>query len=196
MANELFDSYGRPVHINGPGAERIGTVSGVLKVVSDTKTLVADGDYAANDVMSESKTAGTCYTFDAIARANGGGGYITKARVVYSRAAGVTAITPRIALFLFKAVPTSVLNDNAANTALLAADKDNYLGMIVFPALSSYGSTTACTAKKVPDGVDLPMAFECAANDDAIYGIAVILDTEANETAGAALDFKLTAEQY
>jgi hypothetical protein len=182
--NDLFENS-RPITV------AIGT----LKFVSDSKVLVADGDYSANDVLSESKTVGTCFTFAHAARANGGSGYITKIRAAYKKATGLTVISSRVGLLLFTKAPTSVLNDNAGNTGPILADEDNYIGMIELGGFKNYGSTTVCHAKKVPDGIDLPMAFECDAADDSLYGIAVFLDAEANETAGATLKFKLGIDQ-
>ena len=51
----------------------------ISKVVRDGKALAAAGDYGAEDVLSESATAGTAYTFDGMAEKNGGSGTIEKA---------------------------------------------------------------------------------------------------------------------
>uniref|UniRef100_A0A6M3J4Z2 Uncharacterized protein n=1 Tax=viral metagenome TaxID=1070528 RepID=A0A6M3J4Z2_9ZZZZ len=165
-----------------------------LKKVSVSKTLIADADYAANDVLSENKTTGTSWTFSGIANSNGRGGYIVKAHIIFSKSGGITAITPRCCLFLFSATPTSVLNDNAANTGVLDADKANYIGRIEFPALTSYGGTP--TAVVTPSTVgNLPLAFQCATAATQIYGILITLDAITAETASTIVTINLIAEQ-
>lgn len=167
--------------------------------VSTSKTLAAAGDYAANDVLSEHATTGTCWTFDAIVRNNGGSGYITRAHAVWSKSGGMTNVTPRISILLFNATPTSVLNDNVASTAVLHADKTAYVGRIDFPAMSVIGTSGTASPESVctpSTSGNLPMAFICDSADDALYGVVVILDAETNETAASQLTIKLIIEQY
>lgn len=183
-ANEVVVKSALPA-----GANRIGTISGVIKTVSVTKILVG-GAYSAEDVLSESITDGTKWTFAAIARAVGAGGYITRAHAICE----TTNLTPRLTLFLFKATPTSMLNDNVANTALLHADIANYIGRIDFPAMEDLGGDSEAICTPSTNG-NLPLAFICAAADDALYGILVTRD---NVTLGAGddLTITLTVEQY
>ena len=47
--------------------------------ISVTKALAAAADYGANDVLSESASAGTVWTFSSVVSANGGTGTIVKA---------------------------------------------------------------------------------------------------------------------
>lgn len=175
------------------GTNRIGTVSGVLKSVSVTKVLVAATAYDAADVLSESATngVGTAWTFSAIARANGTGGYITKAHVISE----TTAITPRLVLYLFKAAPTCELDDHAANTALLHADLANYIGRIDFPAMSEHGTGDAETLATPSTIGSLPLAFECAAGADDLFGVLVTLDAFTQDAADD-MTIVLTADQY
>jgi len=180
MANELFDIKGRPVQVG------IGT----LKAVSVTRELAAAGAYAAEDVLSESAAAGTAWAFEGAARNDGGGGYITKAQVVCER----TAVTPRLSLYLFSAVPTSELKDNAANTALLHADLANYVGRIDFPSMEDLGGDSEAAATPSTSG-NLPLAFQCADNADDLYGVLVTRDA-LTVTAKDEMTIILTVEQY
>ncbi len=167
--------------------------AGTLKSVSVTKNIVTGGAYSADDVISEQTTngLGTPWTFSAIGRANGAYGYIVKAHVVSE----TTAITPRLVLYLFNATPTCELDDNAANTALLHADLANYIGRIDFPSMSEYGTSDAEAIATPSTYGNLPLAFQCAAGADDLYGVLVTID---GVTLDAADDVTvtLTCEQY
>ena len=189
-ANEVVVKSALPT-----GTNRIGTTSGVLVKSTDSKTLVADGNYLANDVLSESKTAGLVWTFTNVARAVGAGGYIVRAHIMFSKNGGITAITPTTTLFLFSALPTSMLNDNEPNTAVLDADKASYIGKIDFPALSNIGGSPEAVCTPSTPG-NLPIAFLCGAALTSIYGILVITTAETAETAATIVTITLEAEQY
>ena len=178
-------------------AEGIVNSIGRLIRVSTNKTIVADGDYAANDVLSESKASGTAWEFKNCARANGRGGYITRASIIFSKNGGITTITGRYSLLLFNATPTSNLNDNGANTAVLDADKALEIGRIDFPALSSYSAAGSPFSQCTPNTAGgLPLGFVCGSGETSIYGILVALDAEANETASTIVTINLLIEQY
>ena len=166
-------------------------IIGRVHTVSVTKALVAAGDYAAEDVLSESATAGTVWTFSAIARSNGMGGYITKLHAICK----TTGLTPRLTLFLFKAAPTSNLNDNVANTALLHADLANYIGKVDLPSMEDLGGDSEAVATPSTVG-NLPLAFTCAAGADDLFGILVTRDAITGEVAGDDMVIRLSVEQY
>lgn len=173
-------------------ASRVAVIApGQIKIVSVTKALAAAGDYAAEDVMSESATAGTAWTFSAIARENGGSGYITKAMAICE----TTALTPTLSLYLFTATPTSNLNDNVANTALLHADLANYVGRIDFPAMTDFGGDSEALLTSSTAGV-LPLAFTCASDADDLFGILVTQSAITGESAGDDMTVILGVEQY
>jgi hypothetical protein len=167
------------------------TVSFALKTVSVTKAVAAAGNYAAEDVLSESASAGTSWTFAAIARKNGAAGAIVAAHVICE----TTAQTPRLTLFLFTATPTSELDDNKANTALLHADLANYVGKIDFPAMEDLGGDSEAVATPSTVG-NLPLPFRCASGADDLLGILVTRDAITGETATDDYTVRLTAEQY
>ena len=145
--------------------------------VSRTKASVTGGLYSAKDVISEQTTnaANTSWIFTDVVAQNGAGGYIVKAVVVSE----TTNITPRISLFLYKAVPTCELDDNAASNCPLHADLDNYVGRLDFPALqaSELGTNNDSAAQIVPGSYQgVPLAFACATADNDLYGVAVTWD--------------------
>ena len=161
-----------------------------LKTVSVTKALAAAGNYDAEDVLSQSATVGTVWTFSAIATSNGRGGYITRARVICE----TTALTPRLTLYLFNTTPTSAVNDNVANTAVLNADIAKYEGKIDFPAMEDLGGDSEAVVTPSTYG-NLPLAFKCAVADTALYGILVTRDAITGEVATDDMTVVLTAEQ-
>ena len=163
-----------------------------LVTISTTKALESAVAYSAEDVLSETDTAsaGTDWDFDAVGKVNGGTGYIVKAQAICE----TTAVTPRLTLYLFNTAPTSELDDNAANTALLHADLANYIGKIDFPAMEDLGGDSESVASPSTSG-NLPLAFNCASADDALYGILVTRDAFTN-TATNDINIKLVVEQY
>lgn len=180
------DAYPLKVNVSG-------SLVGTLKRVSVTKALFASVAYSANDVLceSETNTTGTAWTFSAIASKNGGTGYIVKAEAISES----ENVIPRLTLFLFTATPTSELDDNAANTAPDAADLANYIGRVDFPAMESLGTTDSNTVATPSTYGNLPLAFECAATADDLFGILVTRDAF-TQTATDDMTIRLTAEQY
>jgi len=160
-----------------------------LVTVSVTKALAAAGDYNAEDVLSESAASGTAWTFSNVTKLKGGFGYITKAQAICE----TTNLTPRLTLYLFNAIPTSNLNDNIANTALLHADLDNYLGKIDFSGMEDLGGDSETIATLGTYG-NLPLAIETALNSTTIYGILVTKDAITGESAGDDMTIRLTME--
>lgn len=163
-----------------------------LKTVSVTKALASATAYHAEDVLCETatNTEGTAWTFSAIAKVNGGTGYIVKAQAICE----TTNVTPRLTLYLFTATPTSELDDHAANTALLHADLANYVGKIDFPAMEDLGGDSSALCTPSTSG-NLPLAFECASSADDLIGILVTRDAFTN-TAGNDMTVRLTVEHY
>jgi hypothetical protein len=171
----------------------MATIEGKRLVsVGVTKALASATAYHAEDVLSESATngVGTAWTFAAIAKVNGGTGYIVKAQAICE----TTAVTPRLTLYLFNATPTSELDDHAANTALLHADLANYVGKIDFPALEDVGGDSEVVVSPSTYG-NLPLAFQCATAADDLIGILVTRDAFTN-TATNDVRIVLTSEQY
>ena len=175
------------------GDTRIGTVSGVMKEVRVTKAIIG-GANTAGDVLSEATTdtTGTAWTFSAVARANGGYGYIVGAKVVSES----ENVTPRLTLLLFNALPTGEKDDNAPNTSPVSADRAKFIGAIEFPALHSILTTSDSWSVATPSTVgNLPLPFKCAAAADDLFGILVSVDAFTQE-AGDDIEVTLIVEQY
>ena len=171
---------------------RQALVSTEKVTVSVTKALTAAANYDANDVMSENASSGTAWTFNSVVRGNGGSGTIVKAIALLE----TTALTPGLTLFLFSALPTSELDDNKANTAVLHADEANYVGRITFPAMADLGTgdSESMVTPSLTSG-NIPLTFNCATGDSALYGVVVTRDAITGETAGDELIIKLTVER-
>jgi len=157
----------------------------MLTKVSVTKALAATTDYTAEDVLSESASAGTVWTFPRM----GGSGHIVKAQAICE----TTGLTPRLTLYLFDTTPTSELDDNEANTALLHADLANYVGKIDFPALEDLGGDSESVATPSTYG-NLPLAFRTKSETDSLYGILVTRDAIADEVDGDDMTIVLEVE--
>lgn len=165
-------------------------VTGNVKTVSVTKALAAAENYAAEDVLSESASAGTVWTFAGVVRGDGASGYVVKAQAICE----TTALTPRLTMYLFTVAPTSNLNDNAANTALLHADLANYVGKVDFPALEDLGGDSEAVATPSTYG-NLPLSFSCPQGADDLYGILATRDAITAEVATMDMTIRLTVEQ-
>ena len=154
------------------------------------KAIAAAGDYAAEDVISGSASVSEAWKFPGLARKKGGSGYIIKAIVAWE----TTALTPLLTLYLFKKAPTSELRDNVANTAILFADIDNYVGKIDWAALEDLGGVSDALVTSSDDR-GLPLAFNCAEDEDGLYGVLVTRDAITGEAAGENLTIILEADQ-
>lgn len=174
-----------------PHVRPIGNTPLVTVSVSFTRPGNTDA-YAANDAVSNSTSAPSVLTFAGMARAVGGSGYITKARLFTGQAANIA----RFRLHLFHTAPTAI-NDNAAHT-ILAANQANRVGQIVFPACSTAGSgSDAANSIAVPGTylANLPLGYVCESADDDLYGLLETLD--AFTPASAQTFFlELTAERH
>uniref|UniRef100_A0A6M3L5H3 Uncharacterized protein n=1 Tax=viral metagenome TaxID=1070528 RepID=A0A6M3L5H3_9ZZZZ len=158
-----------------------------------TKALAADTNYAAEDVLSNSTSAGTPWTFSAVTERNGGSGYITKAVASWE----TTALTPRLSLFLYNATPASVDNDNTAHDGATDADviAGKFVGRIDFPSLSDLGGNSEAIATPNIPNSGLPMSFTCASDADDLIGILVTRDAITGETATDNMTIILSIER-
>ena len=156
-------------------------------VVESRKTLAAAGDYAANDVLSESATdtAGRWWTFYDCARAPGRSFWITGVRVTCDE----DSILARVRLHFFRLPPgASELDDNAA-FALAAPDDLHYLQHVDLPAFADRGGFSAAGDDSVRKMIT---PFLTSRH---IYMIAELLDAETGETAGMIMRFELEIER-
>lgn len=155
------------------------------RILSKTveKNLAAAGDYAANDVMSESASAGTSWIFTLEGIQSG---WIEKVVAICS----TTALTPRLTLQLYTEPPTCALNDNVANTGCIAADTDNYIGYVDLPAMRDLGTgQSEAIATPNSSSANLPLSF--LAPKGRLYGIIVTRDAITDEAANMNLSLSL-----
>ena len=164
-----------------------------IKNVVLTRTIEAGGNYEAYDVVSNSSSAGTVWTFPEVASSNGGSGRIIGAVDMWE----TTDITPRLTLYLFHTTPTSNLNDAAPNTAVLHADVAKFIGKIDFAQMGNLGTLGDVISSATPSTVGgIPLTFTCASGVDDIYGIVIINEAETAENAGHELTIVLQVEQW
>ncbi len=165
----------------------------MLKTVSVTKSLAAAGDYAAEDIMSDSTTAANhqYWYFPNVIKKGGDFAQVVKAQAMWV----TTALTPRLTLYLFKEPPTLELRDNVANTSPGATDLASYQGRIDFPALEDLGGMSESVANPNTYG-NLSLLFQTAIGNTGLYGVLVTRDAIAGEAAGANMTIILTIEQF
>ncbi len=166
-------------------------VTGRLMSGKTTYALAATTDYAAEDVLSESATAGRAWKFPNVVAQINGAGAIVASRLLCS----TTGLTFRPTLYLFDAKPTSNLNDNAANTALLAADLQKYIGKIDYPALEDLGGYSETLVTPSTYG-NLPLPFVIESGSRDLYGISTTRDAITGEAAGMTITIQLIVELY
>ena len=149
-----------------------------------SRTVAAAGDYAANDVVSNSATesAATAWTFEGMAPDVGKAGCIFSASIACSED-DVSGSRFRLFLLNEQPAPGTVLADNAA-LALDAADRDKIVAYIDFPAMIDVGSFS------MSQSVGTNYGYYTA---DKLYGVLQILDAEADEAAGMTITIKLHA---
>lgn len=156
----------------------------MMRSARHSRAVAAAGDYADNDIISNSATngAGTAWTF---ARIGQGGHPFEIARALLTVTGDAVVAGSR--LHLFRANPSaSELDDNAA-LAIHADDVAKYLGFIDFPALVDMGGFAASQVSP---------SFPCDTGDGGhtLYGILQITDAETNEVAGMTVAITLWAK--
>lgn len=125
--------------VNGATAQVPWTISsGLAYSTSASKTRPNDTNaYTASDVIAESASAGTVWTFSS-AGPSGGKAMITAVTLEIDVAAVPSGMSS-FRLHLYNASPTAI-NDNAAYD-LAAGDRTKYLGYITIPAPVDLGAT-------------------------------------------------------
>jgi hypothetical protein len=166
------------------------SVIGAQKEVSVEKTRPSNTSaYTNEDVIAESTSAGTTWTFSAVVPNEGGGGRIVKALVLCDD----TGIAPVLTMYLTNVTPLGETDDNKANTnPVYATEGDNYIGRLDFAAMEDLGG--ASEAVLVAADLKMPLPFVCASGDSALYGILVIRSAAHTPTSGAKFRVTLTTE--
>ncbi len=162
-------------------------------LVTASKVAAAAGDYADNDIVSESASndAGTAWTFLNMAPREGGAGEIYHA-FVKCTTEGVAA-TSRLHLFAMDTAAnaswSSELDDNAALN-IDEDEMDEYLGFIDFPAMVDVGEFAFAQATGLSQG------FKCKDGHRHLYGIYQLTDAETGEGAGMTVTIGLYVRPY
>ena len=162
-----------------------------LVIRYDVKGILATGAHVAEDVVSESASAGTCWTFKNCVRKKGGAGKIVGGLVV----AETTNIGGWFSLLLHTKTPTAVLNDGITNTAPILADREAYIGRINFNACTDLGTGSQDANSSVSTFGGLPIHFVCEDDDVNLYAIAVIRNA-VDLADNTWLKFAIAIEQY
>ena len=184
---EVGPAHRLPVSLEGPISTDFPAVYSVVGAFA----AVAAGDYADNDVISNSvtDTEGDPVVFANAVRVAGGTNKIIGATLEMSED-GVAATSE---LFLFKAEPTDTeMDDNAAFAGIGAGDQTKFIGSFLFPALADAGGFSFVRATSVAPPT--PLFITAAADSKTIYGVLVWRDAEATETAGMKVTIKLYIE--
>jgi hypothetical protein len=157
--------------------------------VTTNKTRPADTTaYAAGDVVNESTSAGTVWTFAAMGRYNAGTGRIVGARLVSD---ADVATEGDFELWLFSSSVATV-NDNAA-WAPTDAEMRNLVGTIAFGSTPKVGSGNV--AYQVQEGSGgLPIRYKCGAGLTDLYGVLVVRNAY-SPASGGRLDIYLDIKQ-
>jgi hypothetical protein len=163
-----------------------------IRAVLGSFVAAAAGDYADNDVISDSVSngTGTAITFANAVRTPGGAGKIVGANVNFVAS---TAIGATCELELFSQTPTATeLDDNAAAGTAGAADAPYYLGIIAFSAGTDYGAGTISRPTTLTPAA--PLFIHAEGTSQSIFGRLIFRDAEANETAGMSVIVTLYIE--
>lgn len=172
-----------PITVQGSPTGTPIVAAGTGYSVAVSKTRPADtAAYALGDVLNESASAGTVWTFAAIGPT--AGRILITAIVLEIDVAAVPAGMGAFRLHLYDAAPTAI-NDNAAFD-LAAGDRTKYLGFIDIPLPEKLGSTLWAQDDTIRKQVKL------AAASTSIYGM---LETRSAfpPTASALLKLGLRA---
>ncbi len=156
--------------------------SQVTATCNGANTIAAAGDYAANDIISNSATdtQGKAWKFTGLARAASLTGTIIEAKIETS----VAGFVPRTRWFLFSADPTTTeRDDNAAfgaNGEINSADRAKFLCRFDLPAMIDNGDQSWA------DLASINRWYQGDASGD-VYAIIILLDAATNESAGMSV---------
>lgn len=149
-----------PTAVTVPGGASVG---GYTAVPAASKTRPANTTaYAAGQVVAESTTAATVWTFANCVRANGGTGAILGALLTDTSKQGTT---PQFNLWLFSALPT--IQNDAVAFAPSAGDLANLVAVV------NLSNWTAANANGILQTTEINRPFKCAAGGTSLFGVLV-----------------------
>jgi hypothetical protein len=142
-----------------------GVASGNGYTASASKTRPNDTNaYDALDVINESASAGTNWTFTGIAP-SGGGKIIIDQMTLEIDVAAIPSGMIGFRLHLYSTAPTAI-NDNAA-FSVATGDRTKYLGFIETPTPLDLGATLWAET----EGQGFPVRKQVVAASDTLYGM-------------------------
>ncbi len=153
-------SASNPMPITGTVA---GNVGGFTAISTASKTRPANTTaYAVGQILAESTSAGTAWTFPNCVRAAGGSGSILGALITDT---ANQTIPPQFELWLFTA-PPSTLNDAEA-FAPNPLDLENLVTVL------SFQTFLAAAVNGVLQATEICRPFKCALASTSLYGVLV-----------------------
>jgi hypothetical protein len=159
-----------PVKVDSTGHMLV--TNGTRTRITASKTRPADTNaYAVQDVINESTSAGTGWTFTSLGRINGNGGVIDRVHLV-SSANPTTKL--QAALYLFNAAPVAD-NDNAAFTPS-DGELANLIGIVQFPLTFVGDATSGAGGNVVYSSGQIHVPYVCASDGTSLFGVLVALN--------------------
>jgi len=176
---------GTSVTLNA-GSNYIGFISGDLVESEAGFTRPSNTTaYTAGDIVSNSTTATALMVFANAGRANGKGGYITKARLDTSKKDWASAM--RLWLYTKSEANVTIQVDNLPK-ATTYANADLAVGFIDFPVTADEADTTNSTGAHAFQPLNVPLAYLCDTADTALYGV---LTDQTGATPASAQTFRV-----
>ncbi len=152
------------------GENHLGFTSSKQKTVSASVTRPSDTTtYAAGDAVTNSTSAPSVMTFDAVARANAGNGVIIGAVLIDS---ANQTLKGQFELWLFDTTFTPD-NDNSAFTPT-DAETETIIGVIPFNSWFVGDATSGAGGNAVCHVQGLSIPFTCGGAVDDIFGLIVV----------------------
>ena len=169
-----------PLQVNAIGELRTAT-GGYMVRVTTSKTRPNNTDaYTSGDVINESTSAGTNWTFANCSRINAGSGVITRATIADGANVSTKAI---LELWLFNASPTADMD--AALFTPTDAELATCFGIIQFTNVFVGDATSGASGNCVLSSGQIAVPFLTGAATKDIYGVLVVRNAYvpvANET--------------
>lgn len=182
----LTDTNGR-LHVVEPiiatwdssgACKSVAVQKSVVGTVSAANTIAAAGDYADDDIISQSASngVGVPWKFTGLGRAASLGGTIVGASIKTS----VTAFAATVRIHLFNAIPTASEFDDNEALSIHATDLSKYLGFVDIGASENMGGFSFAQVDTITK------KFTADASAD-VYAIIQLTTAEAGESAGMSV---------
>lgn len=158
-----------------------------LRSSSDSFNRPADtNDYADNDLVANSTTAGQVTPLEFSVTPGNGRGFEIIGATLQKSGAGVTGAT--FELYLFAQEPTTAVGDNAAFTPA-SFTTSGFIGVVAFPAMTAFSDD----ARAVKYSESLPVYLSA---DSTIYGLLVTAAAYTDEASEETFTATIIYKQY